>query len=204
MADYRRPMAWTLSLLVLCVTLTACGPNERETRRPAAVPVPSANRDAVLNERLSRIQNQITDLDHKISEAAVGSRKLNEELTALRQELANGFQAQPVAPGAPPAAAAAPSAAIQPAPIASQSPAPAPGGASPLVWIVILVILAFAVVFIVKHFMGMWADEEDEDWIDEESGAYEGDDEKIQLSPEMGEAPPVTEDRKPDDDAPKP
>lgn len=202
MADYRRPMAGTLIVLVLCLMLTACGPNERQTRQaasaPAAAPVAAASRDAVLNERLSRLQAQITDLDHKLSEANLSSQRLSAEMSALRQELAAG------APS-PQAAATPVVATIQPAPAAPQNPLPPPSGTSPLVWIVILVILTFAVVFIVKHFMGMWADEADEDWIDEENGGYdEGEDERIQLSPEMGEsAPPEESEERNADDEPK-
>lgn len=206
MADYRRPISWTVSLLVLSIVLTACGPNERETRQPAPTPVataPSVNRDAVLNERLSRIQNQITELDHRISESAVASRQLNEEMTALRQEIATGLQAPAVVgPGATPGPVATAAPIVQPAPPAA-APAAEKGGANPLLWIIFLIILAFCAVFIVKHFMGMWADEEDEDWIDDESGSYEGEDEKIQLSPEMGESASEAEERNTEDE-PKP
>ncbi|MCE5229982.1 hypothetical protein LLG95_10355 [bacterium] len=200
MVDKRRPMAWALSLLVMFMMLAACGgPDERESQRvPTPVPM---NRDANLKERLSRLQQQVLDVDVKIRAAATASQQLNAELTALRGEIEGVPAAAPVPAATPaPAMTAAPAQAVAPAVAPVAQPA-AQSPTNPFVWIIILIILAVAIVFIVKHFMGMWSEEEDEEWIDEEAG--EAEDETIQMSPEVGESAPDTETRNTDDE-PKP
>ncbi|MEN6625310.1 MAG: hypothetical protein ABFD69_03665 [Candidatus Sumerlaeia bacterium] len=221
MVHNRRPLVCLAVLMLMTISLTGCGPDEsRQPARGAAVP--PSSRDAILNERLSALQNRIAQLDHQISQATVTSRLLNEELTALRQELAAGTAQRPAAAEAP-AAPVAPAPAVSPAapavsappqsiqpvisqpappvPLPSAEKAPASKTRNPIFWILVIAIVVVAFVFIVKLAMGPWSEEEDSDWI-EEGVPSEDEEDQISLSPETGEKP-ETQTQEPGDE-PKP
>ncbi len=177
-------------LIAPILLLAACRPAAQQE------PITPERRDLVVNEQLAAMQERMSLLDRRLNEVRAEqdrmmaetvalSRQLNEELLALRRQLA-----------AAPADAANQPVLVAPAPPAE--PLPADDVASlrrnlPFV-ILALVILAIAIVVIVKLLMGNRVEEET---LDSGETIYHTNEGSIHIAPNAAAPQPAPEDLPP-------